>query len=64
MRESERPPKRADGSTSRDKPHPRSRWTAWPLKLLGVLAGLLGAAAASVLLLVAIALAVAYPNLP
>ncbi|MEO8124504.1 MAG: transglycosylase domain-containing protein, partial [Burkholderiales bacterium] len=64
MSESERPPKRADAAPSRGKPQARSRWTLWPLRLLGVLGGVLGAAAASVLLLVAIALAVAYPNLP
>ena len=39
-------------------------WAAWPVKALLVLAGLATAAVASVLILVAIALAVAYPNLP
>ena len=39
-------------------------WAAWPLRALAVLAGLAAAAALSVLMLVAIALAVAYPNLP
>ena len=39
-------------------------WAAWPVKALLVLAGLAAAAVASVLILVAIALAVAYPNLP
>ena len=39
-------------------------WAAWPLRALAVLAGLAAAATLSVLMLVAIALAVAYPNLP
>ena len=39
-------------------------WAAWPLKALAVLAGLAVAAVCTVLLLVAISLAVAYPNLP
>ena len=64
MSESERPAKRAAAAAPHVEPQARSHWTLWPLRLLGVLAGVLGAAAASVLLLVAIALAVAYPNLP
>jgi penicillin-binding protein 1A len=39
-------------------------WAAWPLKALAVLAGLAVAAVCTLLLLVAISLAVAYPNLP
>jgi penicillin-binding protein 1A len=39
-------------------------WAVWPVRALAVLAGLAAAAALSVLMLVAIALAVAYPNLP
>ena len=64
MSESERPAKRAAAASSRVKPQARSGWALWPLRLVGVLAGVLGAAAASILLLIAIALAVAYPNLP
>lgn len=39
-------------------------WAAWPLKALAVLGGLAVALALSALMLAAIALAVAYPNLP
>jgi penicillin-binding protein 1A len=39
-------------------------WAAWPLRALAVLAGLAAAAGAALLMMVAIALAVAYPNLP
>ena len=39
-------------------------WAAWPLRALAVLAGLAAAAVLSGLMLAAVALAVAYPNLP
>ncbi len=39
-------------------------WARWPLRAVAVLAGLMAAGALTVLMLVAIALAVAYPNLP
>ncbi|MCB2022831.1 MAG: penicillin-binding protein 1A [Rhizobacter sp.] len=64
MSESERPAKRAAAASSRDKSSARPLWAAWPLRALAALATLLAATAVSVLLLVAIALAVAYPNLP
>ena len=64
MSESEPSARRAEAAASRAKPQARPGWVAWPLKLLGVLAGVLGAAVAAVLLLAGIALAVAYPNVP
>ena len=64
MSESERRSRRAAPAALPDKPSARPWWVAWPLRALAGLVGLLGAAAVSVLLLVAIALAVAYPNLP
>lgn len=39
-------------------------WAAWPLRAIAILAGLAAAAGAALLMMVAIALAVAYPNLP
>ena len=39
-------------------------WAAWPLRALAALAGLVAAATLGVLIMAAIALAVAYPNLP
>jgi len=39
-------------------------WAAWPLRALAWLAGIAAAAALGVLVMVAIALSVAYPNLP
>ncbi|MBE2243315.1 MAG: penicillin-binding protein 1A [Burkholderiaceae bacterium] len=64
MSESERTAGRAAADAPHVKPKARSGRTPWPLRMLGVLAGLLGAGAAAVLLLATIALAVAYPNLP
>ena len=64
MSDSERPARRVAEDAPRVKPQARSGRAPWPLRMLGVLAVLIGAAAASVLLLAAIALAVAYPNLP
>ena len=64
MSESERRTRRAAPTAPPDKPSARPWWVAWPLRALAGLVGLIGAAAVSVLLLVAIALAVAYPNLP
>ncbi len=63
MSDSERPAESAPasrGSAASKLPG----WAAWPLKALAALAGLAAAAALSVLMLAAIALAVAYPNLP
>jgi len=62
MSDSERPAESAPVSRGglRDLP----AWAAWPVRALLALVGLFTAAAVSVLMLVAIALAVAYPNLP
>ena len=63
MSESDRP---AEGVAT-PRSHRSSKlpgWAVWPLRALAVLAGLAVAAALSVLILVGIALAVAYPNLP
>ncbi len=63
MSDSERPAEGApDSRGSRASALPG--WAAWPVKALLALAGLAAAAVVSVLILVAIALAVAYPNLP
>lgn len=56
MSESER----AAGNTASKLP----AWAAWPLRAVALLAGLAVAAALSLLMLAAVALAVAYPNLP
>ncbi len=64
MSDSERPADRsrsAAASTSRPMP---PRWGHWIVKALVSLGGLVAAAVLALLLLVAIALAVAYPNLP
>ena len=58
-RAAENPPASRDAAASK-----LPGWAAWPLKALAVLAGLAAAAALSVVILAAIALAVAYPNLP
>ena len=63
MSDSERPAESAPaprGHTASKLPG----WAVWPLKALAALAGLAATAALSVLMLAAIALAVAYPNLP
>lgn len=63
MSDSERPAESAPAPRG----HAASKlpgWAAWPLRALAALAGLAAAAALSVLMLAAIALAVAYPNLP
>ncbi|WP_295525398.1 penicillin-binding protein 1A [uncultured Pseudacidovorax sp.] len=62
------PSSRAPAPSSReDKAHKRPQgpaWLRWPLRILLWLLGIAGAALASVLLIGAVALAVAYPNLP
>ncbi len=66
MSESERPTGRASpaASSPRAKRAAQPGWAGWMLKALAWLAGLAVAGVAALLLLVAIALAVAYPNLP
>lgn len=65
MRDSERPTGESAGSKSSSSKSIRSSpWIRWPIRAFGWMAALAGAAAVSVLLVVSIALAVAYPNLP
>ena len=63
MSDSERPAERAPASRG-DGASKLPGWAAWPVKAVLALAGLAAAALLSGLMLVAIALAVAYPNLP
>jgi penicillin-binding protein 1A len=56
--------KPADEPASRNRPASPAPWARWILRLVGGLIGLVAAGAVSVLVLVGIALAVAYPNLP
>jgi penicillin-binding protein 1A len=63
MSDSERPAESAPASRSASLSK-LPDWAAWPLKAVGALAGLALASTLSVLILAAIALAVAYPNLP
>jgi len=65
MSESEREAKRpADASSDRSDARPLPLWARWLSKSVAWLLALAGAVAVGVVMLVAIALAVAYPNLP
>ncbi len=65
MSESEREAKRpADASSDRSDAGPLPLWARWLSKSVAWLLALIGAVAVGVVMLVAIALAVAYPNLP
>ena len=57
-------PSSATPSTPRPKPKSRPLWVGWLVKLFLWTAGLAAAGIFSVLMVVAVALAVAYPNLP
>ena len=63
MSDSERPAERAPASRG-DGASKLPGWAAWPVKAMLALAGLAAAAVLCGLMLIAIALAVAYPNLP
>ena len=63
------PSSRAPAPAPRDdkaakRPHATPAWLRWPLRILLWLLGLAGAAVACALMVGAVALAVAYPNLP